>query len=226
MSVSDKSKRGIIGEAAYGDGRPREDLDLLPFVYRKTDDIDFKAFGKRVKKIRKDLGLTLDKFAESLHVSFNGLSKMERGVLVPNGRVLVLMHEVYGVDITWLLFGHHTKYMDILSAVSVLPEEQKFDLFTRLYSHFFSNVNDMCYAIPGQRTAAGVTHFAKWQEDYLYHPLESDDIKDDEVTFLKTNNIKSKEELQSILANLNAYDIDHLERLLKESKRSSVDIDE
>ena len=221
MSVSDKEV--IANEGVYGEGRPRADLDLLPFVYRKTDDIDFVAFGKRIKQVRKDLGLTLDKFAESLHISFNGLSKLERGALFPSGRVLVLLHEVYGVDITWLLFGHHTRYMDILSAISVLPEEQKFDLFTRLYSHFFSNVKDMCYAIPGQRTAAGVTHFAKWQEDYLYHPLEKDDVKDDEVTFLQTNNVKSQEELQSIIADLNAYDIDHLERLLKESKRSSME---
>lgn len=162
--------------------RPRDHADELNTYYKKIDDIDTEEVGRRILQVRTRLGMSLDQFGRSVHLSYNSISKMELGKVPPNARTVVLLHSLYGVDPVWLLFGRHTTHMDILNTLSCCNDKVLFDVFVRLYSYFSSDERDKICLVPNCRSAKGVTNFSKWQ-DGLYRPIESEEIPDDEVEF-------------------------------------------
>lgn len=206
-----------------GQNKLREENSLLPFFYRKVDDIDTAAVGERLRAIRLKLGMTAKDFGESLQLSYNGIGKMESGSVTPGGRTLILLHEIYGVDIQWLLFGYHTLHSDILNALTVCEEDALFDIFVRLYSHFSSPDRDKICFVPRQKDAAGVTHFAKWDQT-IYRPLEEGEICDDEVRFENSGNGNSLnvQGLEEFLSSLTALD---RERFIKLTSKQTDEQD-
>ena len=64
-------------------------------------------FSENIKKLRKESKLTQEKLAEYLSVSFQAVSKWERGVS-PNKRILETIHEtpacVKGITIEYYIF--------------------------------------------------------------------------------------------------------------------------
>lgn len=60
--------------------------------------------GKRLVRVRKDLGLSQTQFAERLGVHWQTISRMETGQRKVDAEVLVNLYEM-GYDATWLLTG-------------------------------------------------------------------------------------------------------------------------
>lgn len=68
--------------------------------YFNVDD-----FASRLKKLRKAKGITQEKAAEELNISFEHLSKMERGKGKPSLDLLLEIAFYYQVSTDYLLLG-------------------------------------------------------------------------------------------------------------------------
>lgn len=145
-------------------------LDSNGSVLKKhfPGEISALQIGARIFSIRKSLGITQEEMADKLNISQSGFRRLESGSAFPNGVVLVGLHEIYGVDLTWLLYGTHSSHMDILDAIAAETEQVKFDIFTRLFSYFITKDN-RCL-LPTNKECDGVEHFAAWNGAY-YIPV-------------------------------------------------------
>jgi transcriptional regulator with XRE-family HTH domain len=63
------------------------------------------TIGERVKAVRKELGLTLDKFVEKLGVTKSSLSMIENGKANPGDQTIILICREYNVNEEWLRKG-------------------------------------------------------------------------------------------------------------------------
>lgn len=68
--------------------------------------------GDRIKHIRSELDLTLERFCEKLSLNQYGwkfdasnISKYERGKVLPGTEFYIAIRETFDVDINWLLMG-------------------------------------------------------------------------------------------------------------------------
>lgn len=66
---------------------------------------DAKEFGKRLKGIRAKCGLTQEKLAEELNISWDHLSKIERGARSCSIDLLIEIAGYFGVSTDYLLTG-------------------------------------------------------------------------------------------------------------------------
>lgn len=88
--------------------------------------------GERVKWVRKNLGLTLEKFGENLGLKKSSLSQIENGVNnLTDTNIKLICHE-YGVREEWLRsgegepFGAQTRNQEIQAFINdVLAEEDE-----------------------------------------------------------------------------------------------------
>lgn len=62
-------------------------------------------FGERLKQFRLSHGLTRQTFAQSLEVGMTSLHHYENGERLPDVAFLVKLHDLYNVDMNWLLLG-------------------------------------------------------------------------------------------------------------------------
>lgn len=65
--------------------------------------------GARLKKIRKEKGLTLKGLAELVPASPGFISEVENGLKMPGGDFLLSLKRIFGVDLDWLLTGGESK---------------------------------------------------------------------------------------------------------------------
>jgi len=91
--------------------------------------------GKRLKKIRKELGLTQKEFASSIEISEATLRRYESGQNFPDAEVLERIANKYGVNTHWLVTGKGPMFLkdsyknidpellEVLTSLS--PEHQK-----------------------------------------------------------------------------------------------------
>lgn len=66
--------------------------------------IDKTLFGNYIAKRRKELGLTQSGLAEKLNISFQAISKWERGVSIPDRDTLMNLAEVLKIQGSWFAF--------------------------------------------------------------------------------------------------------------------------
>ena len=67
-----------------------------------------KTFGNRIRKLRKDAGLTQEQFAERVGLDTQHLCKMENGIHFPKVKNLLSIAEVFQVDISDLFLFEKT----------------------------------------------------------------------------------------------------------------------
>lgn len=146
---------------------------IIKFFYKRTEDDAKRSIGQRVHLIRKSNHLTIRAIAKSLGISDGTFRRIEDGVHYPSGQILILLHEVYGVDITWLLYGTHSTHDDILTALQTESEQSKFDIFVRLFSYFASE--DALSLVAAYNNCSGIEHFAKWNGDYYVSQTDMPD---------------------------------------------------
>lgn len=61
--------------------------------------IKIKHFAEKIKKARKEAGLSQEKAAELLKTSQSNISKYESGVLEPNLDTIRMMIALYNIDV-------------------------------------------------------------------------------------------------------------------------------
>lgn len=101
--------------------------------------IDYCIIGKRIKKARKNLGLTQENLAEKISVSTNYLSKIEGGHEKPNLEMLAKISAATNVSLAELLSGvaEDNSYLqkdiaDILSTCSPKQVRLIYDIIVRI----------------------------------------------------------------------------------------------
>ena len=69
-----------------------------------------KQFGFRLRKIRAERGMTQERFAETLNISVDFLSLMERGINAPSFETLERMAKKLRIPVAYLFtFGGNTE---------------------------------------------------------------------------------------------------------------------
>lgn len=71
-----------------------------------------KGIDERIRAIRKDKGLTMQAFGESIGMSKASISGIESGKNGPSEQTIRLICSVYKVDYLWLKEGKGSMYLD------------------------------------------------------------------------------------------------------------------
>ncbi len=71
-----------------------------------------KGIDERIRAIRKDKGLTMHAFGESIGMSKASISGIESGKNGPSEQTIRLICSVYKVDYFWLKEGKGSMYLD------------------------------------------------------------------------------------------------------------------
>ena len=93
--------------------------------------IDYSVIGERLKKARKDKGLTQEELAEKLDISIAFLSRVERGSSKVNLKRLTQICEILGITEGEILTGVSSKSQNYLDSEfsellkNCTPEKQK-----------------------------------------------------------------------------------------------------
>lgn len=66
--------------------------------------------NERIKEIRKDAGLTLEKFGERIGITASSCSYLESGKNNPSTQTIALICRVFCVNEEWLRYGTGEKY--------------------------------------------------------------------------------------------------------------------
>lgn len=69
--------------------------------------------GERIKVIRKELGLTLEKFGEKLGVTKTTISRIEKGVNNLTDQMARSICREYNVDYDYLMYGEGEMFTDL-----------------------------------------------------------------------------------------------------------------
>ena len=67
------------------------------------------TIGERIKQIRKEKKLTLEKFGKKIKISGQSVSRLENGVNNPSEQTVALICREFGVSEDWLLTGEGKK---------------------------------------------------------------------------------------------------------------------
>ena len=67
-------------------------------------DLDNKKIARRIREIR-GFDCTQEEFAKLLDISQATVSKLEKGLLLPNSEILLRLSEISAKSIDWILKG-------------------------------------------------------------------------------------------------------------------------
>lgn len=69
--------------------------------------MDNAEIVERLKQIRKETGLSMDKFSKALGIQSSGnISAWESGRALPGAVALKAIHDIFGYSIDWILTGN------------------------------------------------------------------------------------------------------------------------
>ncbi|MCI4454614.1 MAG: LexA family transcriptional regulator [Thermodesulfobacterium sp.] len=74
-------------------------------LWEKKDDAEYKTVGRRLRLVRKTLGLTQEEFASRIGLTYKMLGLYENGRYEPSEKVLKLISLTFGVSYEWLKTG-------------------------------------------------------------------------------------------------------------------------
>lgn len=95
--------------------------------------IDKKRVGKRIKEIRINQGLTLEKFGALVNAKRSDVYRWEQGYHLPNKNRLKIIAMKGGIEVTQLLQSNGQEAIkDIIEIFKSLKREEKEDCLTEL----------------------------------------------------------------------------------------------
>jgi transcriptional regulator with XRE-family HTH domain len=88
-----------------------------------------KAFGARLKELRKQKGWTQKELANQLDIRFSQLNKYECGMHIPPIERLIQLSDILGVTLDYLVMGNRFEQQPLHNArlIERLKELEKFD---------------------------------------------------------------------------------------------------
>ena len=87
-----------------------------------TDAVN-SSVGKRIRRIREMFGIKVVEMADSLEISEGHYRKLERGDHAVGLNILIRLHELYGVDLNYLISGRAREEDIARDMVRGKPEE-------------------------------------------------------------------------------------------------------
>ncbi len=91
---------------------------------------DPKAMGKRISKLREQMGYNQEEYSQAINISRSSLAKIETGIRTPSIEVLMEISEFSGVSTDYLLKGNLLQSCDrkagldaVISFLAELKEE-------------------------------------------------------------------------------------------------------
>lgn len=95
--------------------------------------IDKKRVGKRIKEIRINQGLTLEKFGALVNAKRSDVYRWEKGYHLPNKNRLKIIAMKGGIEVSQLLQGNGQESIkEIVEIFKSLKREEKEDCLTEL----------------------------------------------------------------------------------------------
>jgi transcriptional regulator with XRE-family HTH domain len=76
------------------------------------DDMDTIQFGERLKSVRKELSLTLEKFGQEIGLSKGQTWEWEQGRHWPSSAFLRKIPLTHRINLNWLLTGEGSMFLD------------------------------------------------------------------------------------------------------------------
>lgn len=105
-------------------------MTRLPCLTTLMTDKDIRrAFGTRLKELRKTRRWTQKQLAEKLGVRFQQLNKYECGLNVPPVEKLILMGQIFETSVDYLLTGTHVDRA-ALNSIRLLDRLKQLEQFT------------------------------------------------------------------------------------------------
>ena len=86
---------------------------------------DAQEFGKRVKALRMGKGLTQEKLAEMLNISFSQISRIESGRSTPSIDVMIELAELFQVSLDYLILGRELETENVRNTLLELADGLK-----------------------------------------------------------------------------------------------------
>lgn len=102
----------------------------------KIDTNDKLKTADRLKKIRNDMDLTQEEFAEKLGLSVNSIKKMEKGEYNISINNLRKLHQEYKISTDYLLYGKQESIDDIWFQLQNADDNVKIRILMRLIRYF------------------------------------------------------------------------------------------
>lgn len=94
--------------------------------------------NERVRFIRKDLGLTLEKFGEKLGVRKSAISEIELGRNALTDQMAISICREYNVNYDWLMYGDGDPYDELpQTLLDELCEQYNLDEYDRFIIEFY-----------------------------------------------------------------------------------------
>ncbi len=90
-----------------------DNLDIADDPTVNDQEFSNAAFGLRLRKLRKDAGITRAQMAEKLGMEANSLGLIERGINGMSKKNIVMLNTVYGFDLNYLMTGNYLFTLDI-----------------------------------------------------------------------------------------------------------------
>lgn len=90
--------------------------------------INFKAIGQRIKRMRKENGLTQERLAEMLNISTEHLSRIETGSYRPSLSLIEKISDIFKIEEQVIMFGsglNESNDKDLYDKIECLPEDKK-----------------------------------------------------------------------------------------------------
>lgn len=85
---------------------------------------DLVESGKRIKKLRKEKGLSQNALAETLGIHVKTVSKAERGIIGLSVDNLIQISSYFNVSLDYLILGQN-KELNIFDRIALQPEDKR-----------------------------------------------------------------------------------------------------
>ncbi|MCD8149229.1 MAG: helix-turn-helix domain-containing protein [Clostridiales bacterium] len=110
---------------------------------RKTLSAEQKDQIFRLRKMREDLGLSQEEFANTLEISISTYKKMESYERRISLASLMKLHSALNVSADYILFGEKTEKQEAWTDVLNCSDNDKMIIFLRLFQYFTLNKTDL-----------------------------------------------------------------------------------
>ena len=72
-----------------------------------------EVFGQRIRRLRQDMGISMENMAAKLDVTTNYLGKIERGMRCPSLGFVIRLSRILGISTDYLLMGEQEEEKSI-----------------------------------------------------------------------------------------------------------------
>lgn len=137
--------------------------------------MNIESIGQRVKRIRTDLGLTLDQFGKKIGLKKTAISRIENGKATITEQTIISVCREFGVDESWLRNGEGEMFKDQTKDATLMAEIG--DLFSSEKPRIRKELLQIITAASPEELATGYNFCKKIVE--ASHGIELPDLPED-----------------------------------------------